>query len=383
MIKRPPQKRAFSGLVGRNIPGDVVVVEKLEPAGYENVSNAEPIAMTPAAAPTTVHSKLSVKKSKPNSKSKSLRIQYGLTPRNIVSFLKRPEIGDYQRPTTPDASKIPKRRMNAIIKHERGECSCEELNRDCARYKQKLFNEAMNNMRGGFEPLFLPQEIQTYLTYARGGKESKGLGELEDYLVNIENRVINRALSLGPSALKPLKHLDRRIASIESALDDSESAVISSIVRSQKQEDENARSPVRASDVNGIDGINVKVDVRGEIVPEEEDDEGQLIAGQKYEETSDDESIEPVDLTQSGHVVTEGRRQKGGVWLQKPLKKFDKPIPHGGKDDPAAKWLREEIARLEQQASTDASKSKILRCAEEALERIFLGVGRTLNRAEK
>src|SRR6476660_1901583 len=139
--RRPPQKRAFVGLVGRNIPGDVVV-ETVEPSGHENVSNTEPIAPTPAQpiALMTVHPKLPAKKIKSNPKSKSLRIEYGLTPRNIVSLLKRSEIGDYQRPTRPDASKIPKRRMNAIIKHDRGECSCEELNRDCARYKQKLFN---------------------------------------------------------------------------------------------------------------------------------------------------------------------------------------------------------------------------------------------------
>jgi hypothetical protein len=224
MQRRPPRRRAFSGLVGRGAPDDVGIVktEVIEPSpdvAAKLVLDLKP--QEPAPPKPRQKSK--------ETKKQTTRQEHGLSVRDVAGLLKNDAIATYG--TNQTVPQLDPRTEAAIQKHDGVHCSCARKNLNCAKQRQKLFNRAKNRLVPTFVHWFTSSEIENYLAYARG---EKGLGELKSYFEDIERRAIRCALTLG--RLKPLKVV-RKIP-VEAEEDFNEQANIDAIVKTSGTEDD-------------------------------------------------------------------------------------------------------------------------------------------------
>ena len=321
-----------------------------------------PILVSPSPSITTTHRpKRKKAKSRPNTKSKkSLRLQCRLSVRDIAQFLKMPLISGYGTMTTSPA-RIPIKTQVKLFQHITGVCKCEERGLNCRRQESRLFTKTMNEQERIVTPLFTPGDVQNYLDYANG---ESGLGDLKKYFEEIEDRVIRCALAL--KLLKPIHSLDRRIVEDGSGnsqvtqhdnyYDTDENLEIAGINsedqrRNQDEQLDENLQPVIASHRS----LDAELDSSG---------------SGEYAETQDDELVEGADF--SWHVVTEGASVRGSKWFHKPLKRFDRPIPHDGKRDKSRIWIEQQIERLRKQSKPGSSTTELER-AEKALNDLFGG----------
>jgi len=303
---RAPRQRAFTGLAGRGLPDDIEI-KKTEIAASQ--SPTAPVMNT--NLPEPIKSPDRPKKPEPK-KTKTPRIEHGLSVREVADLLRNDLIAKYG--TNSTVIELPPRTQTALDKHDGVRCSCKIYNRDCARVRHRLFNEAKNRLQPKFTPWFTIQEIHNYLAYARG---EKGLGELNPYFEEIERRVIRCALTL--RLMKPLE-VTRTIPQ-EVEEDINEQMTIETIVKTAGTED----------DVIG-----------GQIITEGENLKKRRVFG-----------------------------------MQKPLKTFNKSIIKRNRRERAHdltvdSWIEKELARLEGQKGKGvvASGSK-LDHARKALDELF------------
>ncbi len=303
---RAPRLRAFTGLVGRGLSDDIEI-KKTEIAASQ--SPTAPVRNTDLLAP--INSPDRPKKPEPK-KTKTARVEHDLSVREVADLLRNDLIAKYGTNITP--IQLPPRTQVALDKHDGVRCGCNSHNRNCARVRQRLFNEAKNKLQPKFTPWFTIQEIQNYLAYARG---ENGLGELKPYFENIERRVIRCALILG--LMKPLKDAPRIPQEVEE--DINEQMTIATIVKTTGTED----------DVIG-----------GQIITEGENLKKRRVFG-----------------------------------IQKPLKTFDKSIIKRNRrershDLTVDSWIEKELARLEgQEANGVIVSGSKLDHARKALDELF------------
>jgi hypothetical protein len=282
-------------------------------------ADANPVLLSP-----TPQSKL-LRFKKNNKKKfkvkKSLRVQYHMSTRTIADFLKNPLIAKYGTMKT-DPSDIPQATVKSLQKHKNGLCKCQSRGLNCEKQHRRLLNEALNNVKPVFTPWFTEQEIDDYLHYARG---EANLGDFRSYHESIEDKAIQCGLFLG--LLRPV-----------------------------------VNAPAGVFDIKKVRVLNPKVVGYCDY---DDENEGDL------ESELDDSEIDKIIATRGrsikGHLESEGMDSSG---IYKPLKTFDKSLPeprrYKTKDDQAASWLKDEIARLR-----PAGPSSALDQAKDALDSLF------------